>query len=106
MTSAADGRTHAISAPEFDAGIWLGQGRYRAMCGAVVLVASLSAKPGPRCPLCPRPAGRPESRRMARQLFQRITACCKVRQDTERSLCIPGRTERAYEHGGAVRPAT
>jgi hypothetical protein len=53
MTSVADGLTHAITAADFDAGIWLGQGRFRAACGTPVIVAGMSSKPGPRCPHCP-----------------------------------------------------
>jgi hypothetical protein len=53
MTSVVDGLTHAITATDFDAGIWLGQGRYRAACGAPVIVACMSSKPGPRCQHCP-----------------------------------------------------
>ena len=53
MTSVRDGHTHTISAADFDAGIWSGRGRYRAMCGAEVIAASLVTHPGPRCPACP-----------------------------------------------------
>lgn len=37
MTSVTDGRTHAIAVADFDAGLWAGQGRYRAICGAQVI---------------------------------------------------------------------
>lgn len=53
MTSATDGLTHAIGPADFDAGIWLGQGCYRAICGAQILAAALVSEPGPRCPACP-----------------------------------------------------
>jgi hypothetical protein len=53
MTSVNDGHTHVISAPDFDAGIWSGRGRYRARCGTEVVAASLATGPGPRCPACP-----------------------------------------------------
>lgn len=53
MTSAADGRTHTITGAEFDAGVWHGQGTYRAVCGRDVIAASLMSGPGPRCPECP-----------------------------------------------------
>jgi hypothetical protein len=59
MTSVTDGLTHAITAADFDAGIWLGQGRYRAACGTPVIVAGMSSKPGPRCRQCP-PASPPD----------------------------------------------
>jgi hypothetical protein len=52
MTSAADGHTHAITAAEFEQGVLTGVGRYRAACGADVVVASMVACPGPRCPRC------------------------------------------------------
>jgi hypothetical protein len=52
MTSAADGQTHAITAAEFEQGVLTGVGRYRAACGADVVVASMVASPGPPCPRC------------------------------------------------------
>jgi hypothetical protein len=52
MTSAADGHTHAITAADFEQGVLTGVGRYRAACGADVVVASMVACPGPRCPRC------------------------------------------------------
>jgi hypothetical protein len=52
MTSVADGHTHAITAVEFEQGVLTGLGRYRAACGADVVVASMVARPGPRCPRC------------------------------------------------------
>jgi hypothetical protein len=52
MTSVADGHTHAITAAEFEQGVLTGLGRYRATCGADVVVASMVARPGPRCPRC------------------------------------------------------
>lgn len=55
MTSVADGRTHTIAGAEFDAGVWQGHGRYRAVCGAEVIAASLMSGPGPQCPACPVP---------------------------------------------------
>ena len=44
MTSAADGHTHAITAAEFEQGVLTGLGRYRAACGADVVVASMVAQ--------------------------------------------------------------
>lgn len=55
MTSVVDGRTHTVAAADFDAGIWQGKGRYRAVCGADVVVAALVSGPGPLCPRCPTP---------------------------------------------------
>ncbi|GAA5135492.1 hypothetical protein GCM10023320_65110 [Pseudonocardia adelaidensis] len=52
MTSVSDGHTHAITAGEFEQGVLTGLGRYRAVCGADVMVASMVARPGPRCPRC------------------------------------------------------
>lgn len=71
MTSIADGLTHAVTAADFDAGIWLGQGRYRAACGAAVLVACMSSKPGPRCRHCPPTPSRPLPRS---SMFARLVA--------------------------------
>lgn len=52
MTSVSDGRTHTITAAEFEQGLMQGSGRYRAACGADVLVASMTSDPGPRCARC------------------------------------------------------
>jgi uncharacterized membrane protein YraQ (UPF0718 family) len=52
MTSVIDGLTHTVAANEFDAGIWRGQGNYRAACGAEVVAAALVTGPGPRCSNC------------------------------------------------------
>jgi hypothetical protein len=52
MTSVADGHTHVITAADFEQGVMAGLGRYRAACGADVVVASMVARPGPRCPRC------------------------------------------------------
>lgn len=52
MTSGVDGHTHAITAAEFEQGVLTGLGRYRAACGAEVVVASMVTRPGPRCPRC------------------------------------------------------
>lgn len=52
MTSVADGRTHTITFAEFERGVMVGTGHYRAICGADVMVASMAACPGPRCPQC------------------------------------------------------
>ena len=52
MTCAADGRTHSVTDPEFQAGLQRSQGIYRAMCGRNILAASLGTPPGPACPRC------------------------------------------------------
>ena len=52
MTSGSDGLTHTIADSEFDKGIWKGDGRYRAVCGADILAEALAASPGPDCPDC------------------------------------------------------
>ena len=52
MTSAVDGRTHAVTDPEFRAGVVRGRGIYRAMCGRYVLAASLGTPLGPACTHC------------------------------------------------------
>lgn len=43
---------HAVLDEDMAAGIAAGSGKYSALCGAVVLAASLLAPPGPRCPHC------------------------------------------------------
>lgn len=52
LISVTDGRTHVITAAEFERGLSEARGRYRAVCGAVVEVASMSTGPGARCVLC------------------------------------------------------
>ena len=52
MTSTADGRTHLIAANDFDAGLWRGNGVYRAICGTDVLAAAMASGPGPGCSAC------------------------------------------------------
>jgi hypothetical protein len=64
LTSILDGRTHAVSAADFDAGIWQGRGRYRARCGIEVLAAALVTGPGPRCGQCPSPREEATRRRI------------------------------------------
>jgi hypothetical protein len=53
MTSVMDGRTHTITAGDFDVGVWNGRGRYRAACGVEVVAAALASNFGPNCPNCP-----------------------------------------------------
>lgn len=48
MTSVTDGRTHAIAAADFDAGLWAGQGRYPAILGAQVIAAAMASAPRPQ----------------------------------------------------------
>jgi hypothetical protein len=43
---------HAISEDDIAAGIAAGAGRYAALCGATVCVASMTCPPGRRCPSC------------------------------------------------------
>lgn len=52
MTSALDGRTHTVTTADLERGMVEGVGRYRAACGADVLAASLTARPGARCRGC------------------------------------------------------
>jgi hypothetical protein len=64
MTSVIDGRTHSVAPDSFDAGIRAGRGRYRAVCGTVVVAAALTGAPGPSCPACrARRQRRPETGR-------------------------------------------
>jgi hypothetical protein len=43
---------HAISEDDIAIGIAAGSGRYTALCGATVCVASMTCPPGRRCPSC------------------------------------------------------
>jgi hypothetical protein len=72
MTSAADGHTHAITAAEFEHGVLTGLGRYRAACGADVVVASMVANPGPRCPRCAEYRRQSERAPVPHGLFTRL----------------------------------
>ncbi len=56
MTSVSGSRTHLITAAAFDDGVWQSAGRYRAVCGATVVAASMSSIPGPDCRPCHEPA--------------------------------------------------
>jgi hypothetical protein len=49
VTSTADGRDHLINEQAPAAGVALGHGRYLAICGHLVIAASLAAPPGTTC---------------------------------------------------------
>lgn len=74
-TSVTDGQTHTIGAADFDAGVWQGNGPYRAVCGAQVVAATLATCPGLRCRVCPPlpPQNWPRPGRLARSVA-RLTA--------------------------------
>jgi hypothetical protein len=52
MTCASDGCEHAVTDDDFTRGHRLGEGRYRAVCGAEVTPQALIAPPGQRCGSC------------------------------------------------------
>ncbi|MGH3915253.1 MAG: hypothetical protein ACRDTC_17875 [Pseudonocardiaceae bacterium] len=52
MTCAVDGREHLVSDHATTAGLAVGQGRYRTVCGHLAIAAALVAPPGPRCRDC------------------------------------------------------
>jgi hypothetical protein len=52
LISVTDGRTHVITAADFERGLSEARGRYRAVCGAVVEVASMNTGPGAWCMSC------------------------------------------------------
>jgi len=54
MTCARDGLDHAVSTAAFAEGRRAGLGIYRAACGGMVEVTSMTCPPGPLCPLCVR----------------------------------------------------
>jgi hypothetical protein len=67
ITSVSDGRTHTITAEDFERGLMQGWGRYRAVCGTGVLVAAMATGPGPQC-----------------------AGCCEVLRGRERAAARPG----------------
>ncbi|GAA3362209.1 hypothetical protein [Saccharopolyspora gregorii] len=82
MTSAHDGRDHLVGEAEMAEGLAGRQGRYRARCGLLVLVAELSRPPALPCPRC-READRRPGRRdpvapgePAERRFPARWACC------------------------------
>ena len=81
MTSASDGRTHTITAAEFEHGVLQGRGRYRAVCGAGVLVAPMTSDPGPRC-----------------------SRCGEVRRQNERAATVPGLLARLAHMARGLLP--
>ncbi|MGH3921595.1 MAG: hypothetical protein ACRDTT_01755 [Pseudonocardiaceae bacterium] len=52
MTSTADGRDHLIGESAMTAGLVAGRGEYVAVCGRVVVAASMVVPPGPTCLNC------------------------------------------------------
>ena len=52
MTSTADGRDHLLSERATTAGLVAGHGKYTALCGRLVVAASLVTPPGPTCLDC------------------------------------------------------
>ncbi len=52
MTSTADGRDHLLSQQATTAGLVAGHGKYTALCGRLVIAASLMTPPGPTCLDC------------------------------------------------------
>ena len=52
MTSTADGRDHLLSEQATTAGVVAGHGEYTALCGRLVVAASLVTPPGPTCLDC------------------------------------------------------
>ena len=81
MTSASDGRTHTITAAEFEHGVLQGRGRYRAVCGAGVLAAPMTSDPGPHC-----------------------SRCDEVRRENERAAAVPGLLVRVARRVRGLRP--
>lgn len=52
VTCARDGRTHAVAHAVLAESLAAGTGHCTAVCGHMVLPASLSSPPGSRCALC------------------------------------------------------
>ncbi|TCK20040.1 hypothetical protein [Pseudonocardia endophytica] len=52
VTCARDGRTHAVAHAVLSESLAAGTGHCTAVCGHMVLPASLSSPPGSRCALC------------------------------------------------------
>lgn len=72
VTCAKDGRTHAVAHAVLAESLAAGTGHCTAVCGHMVLPASLSSPPGSRCVLCDQEAGGPaEPRRETRRRWSR-----------------------------------
>ncbi len=68
VTCARDGRTHAVAHAVLSESLAAGTGHCTAVCGHMVLPASLSSPPGTRCVLCDQATGGPaEPRREPRR---------------------------------------
>ncbi len=50
--TSAQGETHLIAMRLYEESLATGEGRYTALCGSSVLVASMVAEPGRVCALC------------------------------------------------------
>lgn len=68
VTCARDGRTHAVAHAVLSESLVAGTGHCTAVCGHMVLPASLSSPPGSRCVLCDEATIAPaEARRESRR---------------------------------------
>ena len=52
LTAADDRRVHRVAENAYDMALSSKAGRYRTLCGLMILPASLSTGPGKRCELC------------------------------------------------------
>lgn len=72
VTCARDGRTHAVAHAVLSESLAAGTGHCTAVCGHMVLPASLSSPPGSRCVLCEQASPSPaEPRREPRRRWSR-----------------------------------
>lgn len=67
VTCARDGRTHAVSHAVLAESLSAGTGHCTAVCGHMVLPASLASPPGSRCVLCDDATGATEIRSQTRR---------------------------------------
>ncbi len=70
MTCAGDGWEHAVGDEQVADGCRRGTGRYRSVCGRLIMPGPLACPPGLRCPNCTAalPGPRPAPRRTVRWL--------------------------------------
>ena len=52
LTAVEDGRSHRVTSDAYSDGLTAGTGRYRTLCGRIVLAASMTSAPGPKCRGC------------------------------------------------------
>jgi hypothetical protein len=74
LTAAGDGLSHCVTESAYREGLTAGSGRYRTLCGRIVLATAMMTAPGPACRTCrdtvrstPGDVDRPPRRRRPRR---------------------------------------